>query len=97
MRIGVTGDCPALPPPAKVVRVVRWTFRRDDQAVSLVLGLSNDDSAYELRVSGPDDPAPRSELFDDAMSAFQRHAAIERMLVNDGWMLEAFGSEQVAR
>jgi hypothetical protein len=36
-------------------------------------------------------------LFDDAMSAFERHAAIERTLVDGGWMLEGFDSEQVVR
>jgi hypothetical protein len=31
------------------------------------------------------------------MSAFQRHAAIERILVSQGWMLEAFASDQIFR
>ena len=31
-----------------------------------------------------------TELFDDAMQAFQRHAAIERVLIDEGWMLEGF-------
>ena len=32
------------------------------------------------------------ELFDDAMQAFQRHAAIERVLIDEGWTLEGFES-----
>jgi hypothetical protein len=60
--------------------------------------LNNDNSAYELRLDRPWNPAgTTTELFDDATSAFQRHAAIERTLVDEGWMLEAFESERVAR
>jgi hypothetical protein len=78
------------------VRVLRWTFRRGDDAVVCELGLSVDDSAYELRINRPWSPGRTStELFDDAMSAFERHAAIERVLVREGWMLEAFESEQL--
>jgi hypothetical protein len=80
------------------VRILRWTFRRDDDAVVCELGLNSDESAYELRLDAPWNPAgTTTELFDDAMSAFQRHAAIERILVTDGWMLEGFESEQVRR
>jgi hypothetical protein len=78
------------------VRILRWTFRRDQEAVVCELGLNSDDSAYELRVDLPWNPAAAMvEQFDDATSAFQRHAAIERMLVNEGWLLEAFESEAV--
>src|SRR4051812_15941359 len=79
-------------------RILRWTFRREDEAVVCELGLNSDDSAYELRLNPPWNPAgTTTELFDDAMSAFQRHAAIERILVREGWMLEGFESEQVLR
>ena len=62
------------------------------------LGLNSDDSAYELRLNWPSNPAGMTaELFTDAISALHRHAAIERLLVGDGWMLEAFESERVAR
>ena len=98
MAMFVTGACRALPSPAPTIRVLRWTFRRDEEAVICELGLNSDDSAYELRITAPWTPAgTTSELFDDATSAFQRHTAIERSLVNGGWMLEAFESEQVAR
>jgi hypothetical protein len=79
-------------------RVLRWTFRRDHEAVVCELGLNKDESAYELRLNPPWNPAGiTTEMFDDAMSAFQRHAAIERSLVRDGWMLEGFESERVLR
>jgi hypothetical protein len=78
---------------ATETRVLRWTFRRDDQAVICELGLNSDDSAYELRMNPPWDlHGTTTELFDDAMQAFQRHAAIERVLIDEGWMLEGFES-----
>ena len=80
------------------VRVLRWTFRRDSDSVVCELGLNSDDSAYELHIDPPWNPTgSATELFNDAMSAFQRHAAIERLLVGDGWMLEGFESERVTR
>ena len=33
-----------------------------------------------------------TEVFDDAMQAFRRHAAIELVLVDEGWLLESFES-----
>ncbi|HKB10297.1 MAG TPA: hypothetical protein VKD69_06580 [Vicinamibacterales bacterium] len=59
------------------------------------LGLNNDQSAYELRVDRRGRDSITTEQFDDAMSAFQRQAAIERMLVSEGWLLEGFESERV--
>lgn len=83
---------------ARSARVLRWTFRRDADAVVCELGLNSDHSAYELRVNPACNPASiETELFDDAMSALERHAAIERLLVEDGWMLEGFESEQTLR
>jgi hypothetical protein len=80
------------------VRVLRWTFRRDEESVVCELGLNSDHSAYELRVNLPWNAAARTvEQFDDAMSAFQRHAAIERILVSEGWLLEGFESEPADR
>jgi hypothetical protein len=98
MTICVAHECSSAPAAAREVRILRWTFRRDEDAVVCELGLNNDDSAYELRVNPPWNPAGASiEQFDDAMSAFQRHAAIERLLVNEGWLLEGFESERVTR
>ena len=88
----------AAPSSDPEVRVLRWTFRRDEDAIVCELGLNSDHSAYELRVNPPWHPAATTvEQFDDAMSAFQRHAAIERMLVSEGWLLEEFESERVNR
>jgi len=93
-----TGGDHTLPAPLREIRVLRWTFRRDDESVVCELGLNRDDLAYELCVQWPCRPSDSTrELFDDAMSAFHRHAAIERTLVDDGWLLEAFESERVAR
>ena len=74
-------------------RVLRWTFRRDHEAIVCELGLNSDDSAYELRLNPPWNlHGVTTELFDDSMQAFQRHAAIERVLIDEGWMLEGFES-----
>jgi hypothetical protein len=98
MAICVTGIGPTFIAVGRSVRILRWTFRRHEAAVVCELGLNGDESAYELRLNPPWNPAGvTTELFDDAMSAFQRHAAIERLLVNDGWMLEGFESEQIRR
>ena len=98
MAICVTHGCSTAPISDREVRVLRWTFRRDEDAVVCELGLNHDHSAYELRVNPPWNSAGAStELFDDAMAAFQRHAAIERLLVNEGWLLEGFESERILR
>jgi hypothetical protein len=82
----------------RYVRVLRWTFTRDAEQLLCELGLTRDDSAYQLRVEPPRNPTGISvECYDDAMSAFQRHAAIERLLVGDGWTLERFESTKVQR
>jgi len=78
---------------APVTRVLRWTFRRADESVACELGLAADESAYELRLNPPWNlHKVTTERFDDAMAAFQRQAAIERLLVQEGWMLEGFES-----
>jgi hypothetical protein len=98
MSICLTAIRPTVAAAARSVRVLRWTFRREQQAVVCELGLNGDDSAYELRLKPAWNPAGfTTELFDDAMAAFERHAAIERLLVDDGWMLEGFESEQIPR
>src|SRR5262249_352056 len=86
------------PSPDRLVHILRWTFRRDEEAVVCELGLNSDDSAYELRVDPPaSGSTATTEQFDDAMSALERHAAIERVLVKEGWLLEGFESERVPR
>ena len=48
---------------------------------------------HELRLNPPWNlHGTTIETFDDAMQAFQRHAAIERVLIDEGWMLEGFES-----
>lgn len=97
MALCLTSAAPAVTPD-HTVRVMRWTFRRDDESLVCRLGLNRDDSAYELRIDPPSNPIGTSlELFDDAVSAFQRHASIERHLIEDGWSLDAFESIHAAR
>src|ERR1700733_2908153 len=64
------------------IRVLRWTFRRNSEdAVVCELALTGEDREYELRVSAVWNPTGLSvERFDDALTAFQRHAMIERQL-----------------
>jgi hypothetical protein len=77
---------------------MRWTFRRDHETVVCELGLNESLSAYEIRVTPVSSALnPAGELYNNAMSAFQRHAAIERQLVGDGWSLESFESERWPR
>lgn len=79
------------------IRVLRWTFRREDEeAVVCELGLTGEDREYELRVPPEWNPTGRAiERFDDALTAFQRHAMIERTLLDAGWVLDGFESERV--
>jgi hypothetical protein len=78
-------------------RILRWTFRRDeDEAVVCELALTGHDREYELRAPAQWNPTGRSvERFDDALTAFQRHAMIERQLLDAGWELGTFESEKV--
>ena len=63
----------------------------------IVLALTGDDREYELRAPARWNPTGREiERFDDAMTAFQRHAMIERTLLDEGWRLDTFESEQVS-
>ncbi len=79
------------------IRVLRWTFRREnEEAVVCELALTGEDREYELRVSADWNPTGLSvERFDDALAAFQRHAMIERQLLDRGWALDGFESEKV--
>lgn len=79
-------------------RIMRWTFRRDAETVVCELGLNRDDSAYELRIDPPWNPTGiTTESFNDAIAAFQRHASIERILIDEGWSLESFESGRTER
>jgi len=79
------------------IRVLRWTFRREEhERVVCELALTGEDREYELRVPARWNPTHREiERFDDAMTAFQRHAMIERILLDNGWVLDSFDSEKV--
>ncbi len=79
------------------IRVLRWTFRRDGgEAVVCELALTGEDREYELRAPADWNPSGLPvERFDDALTAFQRHAMIERQLLDAGWALDAFESERV--
>ena len=78
------------------IRVLRWIFRRDEDAVICELALTGEDREYEIRVPGGWNPTGMSvERFDDALAAFQRHAMIERTLFDAGWQLDGFESDKV--
>jgi hypothetical protein len=79
------------------IRVLRWTFRRDHtEAVVCELALTGEDREYELRAPAEWNPTGHAvERFDDALTAFQRHAMIERCLLDEGWELDTFESERV--
>src|SRR3954453_18402731 len=78
------------------IRILRWIFRRDEDAVICELALTGEDREYELRVPSDWNPTGMSvERFDDALTAFQRHAMIERILLDAGWQLDGFESERV--
>lgn len=98
MAICATAACHTPNASNRFVRILRWTFRRGDEATVAELCLSPDDSSYELRLNPPRDTSSAiPEVFDDAMSAFQRQAALERMLVEENWTLEGFESHQTTR
>ena len=79
------------------IRILRWTFRREQhERVVCELALTGEDREYELRVPAEWNPTRRAiERFDDALTAFQRHAMIERTLLDEGWVLDSFDSERV--
>ena len=82
----------------RFVRVLRWTYRREDETVSCRLALSADCSAYELKIAPSWNPAAAAcELFDDAVSAFERQTSIERGLIKAGFALERFESSSEPR
>jgi hypothetical protein len=78
------------------IRVLRWTFRREAESVVCEMGLTGEDREYEIRIPAEWNPTHRAiERFDDALTAFQRHAMIERTLLDAGWVLDTFESERV--
>src|SRR5437867_1193370 len=82
----------------RYIRVLRWTFSRDSQTLLCELGLTADEAAYELRIEPPRNPTGIAvECFDEAMPAFQRHAMIERALLDEGWTLDSFESKKIER
>ena len=65
------------------IRVLRWTFRRADDVAICELALTGEDRGYELRAPAEWNWTGRPvERFDDALTAFQRHAMIERTLLD---------------
>jgi hypothetical protein len=77
----------------RLVRVLTWTYRRDDETICCRLALTADDSAYELTSQRPWNLTRATvELFDDALSALERQSSIERGLVRAGWSLDRFES-----
>jgi hypothetical protein len=94
MTTGVArADEPARPQPSSVVpvsRVLRWTYRRDDERLTCELSLTADYAAYELRIHPARAAHGASEQFHNAIAAFERQSALENALVRDGWYLDQF-------
>jgi hypothetical protein len=81
---------------AREIHVLRWIYERDDESLTCELALARDLAAYELRFSLPRlAEGPGSEMYDDAISAFQRQAIIERGLIEEGWSLEDFQKDRL--
>jgi hypothetical protein len=81
-----------------LVRVLSWTYRREDETVRCRLALTVDCSTYASKIQPPLNPARASiELFNDALSAFDRQTATERALINAGFALERFDSSSEPR
>lgn len=77
------------------VPVLRWTYWREGDRLDCELALTDDLSAYELHLAPARLPhAPPSQLFDDAVSAFQRQATLHRWLEADGWTLAEVSSHR---
>lgn len=77
--------------PSSPLPALQWFYRREADVLQCRLSLTADCSAYQLRVFAL--PARRgsgSELFDDAISAFQRQGRLEQDLLADGWVLDRF-------
>jgi hypothetical protein len=70
---------------------LRWRYRREEEVLVCALALTSDATAYELQIV-PSRLAPGqpSELFDDAIAAFQQQARLDRTLLDEGWLLERF-------
>jgi hypothetical protein len=98
MSICLSGSSTPLIHDGRYVRLLKWIFRREGETVICELGLTGEDSSYELRIDPPWNPVgTATELFDDAMTAFQRHAMIERILRMEGWSLDSFESQRITR
>ena len=81
----------------RYARILRWTYGRGGEDLYCELGLTLDLSAYELRLAPPAKrDSATAELFDDPLSAFERLGAIERTLLDEGWSLESFETQQMA-
>ena len=98
MIVTASGDVTTTAAPSGSEHVLRWTFRRDGEAIVCELALTGDHTAYQLRLNPPWNPAGIGmETFDDAVSAFERQGVVERLLVADGWSLERFDALKPAR
>jgi len=75
----------------QMMRTLTWSYRRAEQQLTCVLGLTPDCSSYELRLAPARlAPGAATELLDAALAALQRHDALQRALFSDGWRLDRF-------
>lgn len=67
-------------------RILRWVFRRDDQAITCEIAANRRHSFKVSFVPHWDRSASVIERFDAAHDAFLRHAEVARELRETGWV-----------
>lgn len=67
-------------------RVLKWVFRRDDQAITCEIAANRRHSFEVSFVPHWDRSASVIERFDAAHDAFLRHAEVARQLRETGWV-----------
>lgn len=88
---------PRIATRSRAVRVLRWSFNRATEYLRCELGLDQDEQVYELTIDVPWAAHPTTERFRDVQTAFHRQAAVERLLLDEGWSLERFESTTTER
>ena len=77
------------------VRVLRWVYTRATDSCTCELTLDAHALVYELRTSIGTPSSPRIERFHAVGRAFQRQSTWESALIDDGWTLATFESEEL--
>lgn len=73
-------------PGSQPVRVLRWVFRRQHDAITCEIDAAGDHAFEVCIVPHWDVSASTIERFDAAYRAFERHAELARRLRESGWL-----------